>query len=92
LLRLGLVGLIAMAILYKNVWKHRRQAAAALGVSPLTAALMLVAMLVYSITYEPGFIASSVIAGLLVWELQPDREPATETIAGRPAPLMQGGS
>jgi hypothetical protein len=91
LLRLGLLGLIAMAVLYKNVWTQRRAAAAALGVSPLTVALLLVAMLVYSITYEPGFIASSVIAGLLAWQIQPDREPAAEAIAGYPAPLMQGG-
>ncbi len=92
LLRLGLIGLIAIALLYKNVWRHRHQAAAALGVSPLTVPLLLVAMLVFSITYEPGFIASSVIAGLLAWKVQPDREPAAEAIAGRPTPLMQGGS
>lgn len=91
LLRLGVIGLIAMAVLYKNVWTQRRQAAAALGLSPLTVTLLLVAMLVFSITYEQGYIAASVIAGLLAWEVQPDREPAAEAIVGRPAPLMQGG-
>jgi hypothetical protein len=91
LLRLGLIGLIAMAVLYKNAWTQRRQAAAGLGVSPLTVALLLVGMLLFSITYEPGYLAGSVIAGLVVWKVQPDREPTAEAIAGRPAPLMQGG-
>jgi hypothetical protein len=91
LLRLGLVGLIAMAVLYTNGWRHRRQAADALRVAPLTVPLLLVAMLVFSITYEPGYTAGAVIAGLLVWKAQPDREPAAEAVAGRPAPLMQGG-
>lgn len=53
ILSLGLIGLVAFAFLYWNVWKYRRQAAAALGVSPMTIALLLVGLMVFSITYEP---------------------------------------
>ena len=67
-LRVGMIGLIAFAFLYWNVWKYRDQAASALGISPLTVALLLVGLLVFSFTYEPGFLAAAVIAGLLVWE------------------------
>lgn len=87
LLRLGLAGLIALAFLYRNAWMQRRLAAAELGVSPLTIALLLVAMLVFSITYEPGFLTSSVFAGLLAWESRPE----SAAVAGRPVPLPQGG-
>lgn len=92
LLRIGLIGLSALVVLYSNVLKRRREAAAALGVSPLTVVLLLVAMVVFSITYEPGFLASSVTCGLLAWESQRGREPATEAVAGRPTPLILGGS
>lgn len=78
ILRLGVVGLIALAFLYWNVWAYRGQAAAALGISPLTVALLLVGLLVFSLTYEPGFFASSVIAGLLIWELQHEPQATVE--------------
>jgi hypothetical protein len=89
LLRLGVIGLVALAFLYWNVWKYRHQAADSLDVTPLTVALLLVGFLVFSITYEPGFFASSLIAGLLVWELLP--EPQSEAPARLAGPVLEGG-
>jgi hypothetical protein len=89
LLRLGLIGVLALTFLYWNIWKHRRQAAAALGVSPLTVALLLVALLVFSITYEPSTLAGALAAGLLVWEPRATRQSAIEA-ATDPALLLQG--
>lgn len=91
LLRLGVVGLIAMAVLYTYVWTQRRQAAAALGLSPLTVALLLVAMLVFSITYEQGYIAGAMIAGLLMSEARPAPEHAEQAMSRRAAALLPGG-
>ncbi len=83
-LRLGLIGLIALGFLYWNVWKYRRQAAAALGVSPLTVALLLVGLLVFSITYQPTFIAGAMVAGFLVWSLPVSHNPWPTPQPGRP--------
>jgi hypothetical protein len=73
LLRLGVIGLVALGLVYWNVWKYRHQAAATLGISALTVALLLVGLLVFSLTYQPGFLSGSIVAGLLVWERE--REP-----------------
>lgn len=92
LLRFGIIGLIAMAALFKSAWRYRRQAAAELNISPLTIALLLVGMLVYSITYESGFIESSIVAGFLSWRLQFHKESAAETVVRRAVPLILEGS
>jgi hypothetical protein len=92
LLRLGVIGTLALIFLYWNVWKHRRKAAVALGVSPLTTVLLLVALLVFSLTYEPSLLASSLLAGLLTWEVAHGPQAAAEAAPGRAAPLLQGGS
>jgi hypothetical protein len=89
LLRIGLIGLLAVAFLYWNAWTHRHQAAAALGVSPLTVGLLLVALLVFSFTYEPSLFASSLAAGLLTWEAQHRPQPVAEAAAGRAIPILQ---
>jgi hypothetical protein len=73
LLRLGVIGVVALSFVYWNVWRYRHQAAAALGISALTVVLLLVGLLVFSLTYQPGFLSASIVAGLLVWERQ--REP-----------------
>jgi hypothetical protein len=91
LLRLGLAGVLALGLLYWHAWQQRRQAATELGVSPLTIALVLVALLVFSITYEPGFFASAVVAGLLAWQRQPGPQVTAEAEARPVIPLLDGG-
>jgi hypothetical protein len=90
ILRLGFIGLVALCFLYWNVWKYRRQAAATLDISPLTVALLLVGLLVYSLTYEPGYFVSSLIAGLLVWEPGLAPQPVTGITSRRAPPILQG--
>lgn len=90
LLRLGVVGLIALALLYWNVWKFRRQSAAALGVLPLTVALLLAGVLVTSFTYELTVFSSSLMAGLLMRAPQHVPERTEQTAASRAAVLLPG--
>ncbi len=87
-LRLGLIGLVALVFLYWNVWKYRHQAAAALGISPLTVALLLIALVIFSLTYQPSFIMAAQVAALLVWD--PAREPqaAADPVAAPAAQLL----
>jgi hypothetical protein len=73
MLRLGLLGLVALAFLYWNAWKYRHQAAGALSITPLTVALLLIGLLVFSLTYQPSFIMAAQVAVLLAWD--PAREP-----------------
>jgi len=88
LLRLGLIGLVALAFLYWNVWKYRHQAAAALGISPLTVALLLVALLVFSLTYQPSFVMAAQVAALLVWNPAREPQPAADPVAAPAAQLV----
>jgi O-antigen ligase len=92
ILRLGLIGLAALAFLYWNVWRHRLQAAIALGVYPLTIVLLLVALLVFSVTYEPGQFASALIAGLLASELRPRSQLSAEPASSHASLLMGVGA
>jgi hypothetical protein len=91
MLRLGLIGLVALAFLYWNAWKYRYQAAAALGITPLTVALLLTGLLVFSLTYQPSFIMAAQIAVFLVWD--PAREPhsAADAAAAPAAQLLGAG-
>jgi len=91
LLRLGLTGVLALGFLYRNAWKQRRPAAIELGLSPLTVALLLVALLVFSITYEPGFFAGALVAGFLSWPRQRALPTTAETEARLAIPLLDGG-
>jgi hypothetical protein len=89
MLRLGLIGLVALAFLYWNAWKYRHQAAAALGITPLTVGLLLIGLLVFSLTYQPSFIMAAQVAVLLVWD--PAREPqAAADPAAVPAAQLLG--
>jgi O-antigen ligase len=85
-LRLGLIGLIALAFLYWNVWKHRHQSAAALGISSLTVALLLIALVVFSLTYQPSFVMGAQVAALLVRDPAREPQPAADPVA---APAVQ---
>jgi O-antigen ligase len=85
-LRLGLIGLVALAFLYWNGWKYRRQAAASLGITPLTVALLLIGLLVFSLTYQPSFILAAQVAALLVWDPAREPHPAADPV---PAPAAQ---
>jgi hypothetical protein len=87
-LRLGLIGLVALAFLYWNVWKYRHQAAAALGISPLTVALLLIALVVFSVTYQPSFVMAAQIAALLVWDPAREPQPAADPVAASAAHLL----
>jgi hypothetical protein len=87
-LRLGLIGLVALAFLYWNVWKYRRQAAAALGISPLTVAQLLIALLVFSLTYQPSFIMVAQVAVLLVWNPAREPQPGADPVAAPAAQLV----
>jgi hypothetical protein len=89
-LRLGVIGLVALGFVYWNVWKYRRQAAAALGISPLTVVLLLVGLLVFSITYQPGFFAGAVVAGLMTWCPAHEPQPAAAAITGPTPQLLEG--
>ena len=86
MLRLGLTGLVALAFLYWNVWKYRHQAAGALGITPLTVALLLIGLLVFSLTYQPSFIMAAQVAVLLVWDPAREPDPAADPA---PAPAAQ---
>lgn len=90
-LRLGLIGLIALAFLYWNVWKYRHQAAAALGVSSLTVALLLIALVVFSFTYQPSFVMGAQVAALLVWDPAREPQPAADPMAAPAAQLLGEG-
>jgi O-antigen ligase len=90
-LRLGLVGLVALAFLYWNVWKHRHQAAAALGISSLTVALLLIALVVFSLTYQPSFVMAAQVAALLVWDPAREPQPAADPLAAPAAQLLGEG-
>ena len=87
-LRLGLIGLVALAFLYWNVWKYRHQAAAALGISSLTVALLLIALLVFSFTYQPSFVMAAQVAALLVWDPAREPQPAADPVAAPAAQLL----
>ena len=91
LLRLGLIGLIALAFLYWNVWKYRHQAAAALGISPLTVALLLIGLLLFSITYQPSFVTAAQVAALLVWNPARQPRPVADPVAAPAAQLLGEG-
>jgi hypothetical protein len=91
LLRLGLIGLIALAFLYWNVWKHRHQAAAELGISSLTVALLLIALVVFSLTYQPSFVTGAQVAALLVWDPAGEPQPAADPVAAPAARLLGEG-
>ena len=90
-LRLGLIGLVALAFLYWNVWKYRHQAAAALGISPLTVALLLIALVVFSLTYQPSFVMGAQVAALLVWDPAREPQPAADPVAAPAAQLLGEG-
>jgi hypothetical protein len=90
-LRLGLIGLVALAFLYWNVWKYRHQAADALGVTPLTVALLLIGLLVFSLTYQPSFIMAAQVAVLLVWDPAREPHPAADPVAAPAAQLLGEG-
>ncbi len=90
-LRLGLIGLIALAFLYWNVWKHRHQAATGLGISPLTVALLLIALVVFSLTYQPSFVMGAQVAALLVWDPAREPQPAADPVAAPAAQLLREG-
>ena len=90
-LRLGVIGLIALAFLYWNVWKYRHQAAAALGISPLTVTLLLIGLLVFSLTYQPSFILGVQVAALLVWNPAREPQPAADQVAAPAAQLLGEG-
>ena len=90
-LRLGLIGLVALAFLYWNVWKYRHQAAAALGISPLTVALLLIALVVFSLTYQPSFVMAAQVAALLVWDPAREPQPAADPVAAPAAQLLGEG-
>jgi hypothetical protein len=90
-LRLGLVGLVALAFLYWNVWKYRHQAAAALDISPLTVALLLIALVVFSLTYQPSFVMAVQVAALLVWDPAREPQPAADPVAAPAAQLLGAG-
>jgi hypothetical protein len=90
-LRLGLIGLVALAFLYWNVWKYRHQAAAALGITPLTVALLLIGLLVFSLTYQPSFIMAAQVAALLVWDPAREPHPAADPVAAPAAQLLGEG-
>jgi hypothetical protein len=87
-LRLGVIGLVALVFLYWNVWKHRHQAAAALGISPLTVALLLIALLVFSLTYQPSFVMGAQVAALLVWDPAREPQPAAGPVTAPAAQLL----
>ena len=87
-LRLGLIGLVALAFLYWNGWKYRHQAAAALGISPLTVALLLIALVVFSFTYQPSFVLAAQVAALLVWDPAREPQPAADPVAAPAAQLL----
>jgi hypothetical protein len=87
-LRLGLIGLVALAFLYWNVWKYRHQAAAALGISPLTVAQLLIALLVFSLTYQPSFIMAAQVAALFVWNPAREPQPRADPVAAPAAQLV----
>ena len=91
LLRLGLIGVVALAFLYWNVWKYRHQAAAALGISPLTVALLLIALVVFSLTYQPSFVIAAQVAALLVWDPAREPQPAADPVATPAAQLLGEG-
>jgi hypothetical protein len=90
-LRLGLIGLVALAFLYWNGWKYRHQAAAALGISPLTVALLLIALVVFSLTYQPSFVMAAQVAALLVWDPAREPQPAADPVAAPAAQLLGEG-
>jgi hypothetical protein len=90
-LRLGLIGLVALAFLYWNVWKYRHQAAAALGISSLTVALLLIALVVFSLTYQPSFVMGAQVAALLVWDPAREPQPAADPVAAPAAQLLREG-
>src|ERR1700722_1577372 len=90
-LRLGLIGLVALAFLYWNVWKYRHQAAAALGITPLTVALLLIGLLVFSLTYQPSFIMAAQVAALLVWDRAREPHPPAHPGAAPAAQLLGQG-
>jgi hypothetical protein len=90
-LRLGLIGLVALAFLYWNGWKYRHQAAAALGITPLTVALLLIGLLVFSLTYQPSFIMAAQVAALLAWDPAREPQPAPDPVAAPAAELLGGG-
>ena len=90
-LRLGLIGLVALAFLYWNVWKYRHQAAAALGITPLTVALLLIGLLVFSLTYQPNFVMAAQLAALLVWNPAREPRPAADPVAAPAAQLLGEG-
>jgi hypothetical protein len=90
-LRLGLIGLIALAFLYWNVWQHRHQAAAALGISSLTVALLLIALVVFSLTYQPSFVMGAQVAVLIVWDPAREPKPAADPVAAPAGQLLGGG-
>jgi len=90
-LRLGLIGLVALAFLYWNVWKYRHQAAAALDISPLTVTLLLIGLLVFSLTYQPTFVMAAQVAALLVWDPAREPQPAADPVAAPAAQLLGEG-
>ena len=90
-LRLGLIGLVALAFLYWNVWKYRHQAAAALGISSLTVALLLIALVVFSLTYQPSFVMGAQVAALLVWDPAREPQPEADPVAAPAAQLLGAG-
>lgn len=90
-LRLGVIGLVALAFLYWNVWKHRHRAAAALGISSLTVALLLIALVVFSLTYQPSFVMGAQVAALLVWDPAREPQPAADPVAAPAAQLLGEG-
>jgi len=87
-LRLGLIGLVALAFLYWNVWRYRHQAATALGISPLTVALLLIALVIFSLTYLPTFVMTAQVAALLAWEPAREPHPAAGPVAAPAAQLL----
>jgi hypothetical protein len=90
-LRLGVIGLVALVFLYWNVWKYRHQAAAALGITPLTVVLLLIGLVVFSLTYQPSFVMAAQVAALFVWNPAREPEPAADPVAAPAAQLLGGG-
>ena len=74
-----------------NVWKYRHQAADALGITPLTVALLLIGLLVFSLTYQPSFIMAAQVAVLLVWDPAREPHPAADPVAAPAAQLLGEG-
>lgn len=89
LLRLGIVGLAALVVLFWNIWTHRARPAAELALAPITVPLLLAALAVFSLTYEPSLAAAALVAGLLAWPRRAGPLGTTGIAAERPAPVLE---